>query len=171
MGRGYLIPILVPSSSSSWCGRGGRCLMTVRGGGVDERCRAVDIERRFVVGSWATRWTGHDRAEPQMDSSPSWSTSRRGFSGACRSGCPHRPPVLHRFGPFVHIGTHENRFRNAGARRPRTAFVELGRGWQGAAEDRSERPRMVVSEDRRRQRRQRRPAATALPHATHPGHA
>jgi hypothetical protein len=31
-----------------------------------------------------------------------------------------------------------------------TAFVANGRGWQGAAEDRSERPRMVVSEDHRR---------------------
>ncbi len=43
----------------------------------------------------------------------------------------------------------------------RTAFVALGRGWQGGREHRSERPRTVVSEERSGQRRQRRSGATA----------
>src|SRR5205814_10501692 len=86
------------------------------------------------------------------------STSRSGRSAAQRAlallelgrvdlatgeALPQVPGVVRRLGP-----------------RAATVFVAAGRGGQGAAEDRSERTRTCVSEDRRRQRRHRRSAAT-----------
>ena len=114
--RGYLILILVPSSPSSWCGRGGRPLVVVRRRAVDEGPPRVDSRSRFGVGS--------------VDATVDSSTAARGASPTTRfrprrgarlragrgPGCPHRPSVVHRFGPFVHSGAGANRFTTVAPR-------------------------------------------------------
>jgi hypothetical protein len=81
----------------------------------------VETPGRFVVGLWARRWIA--RAPRRPCPIPRRSHQRRsgGLAGPGRAGCPQPPPVLHRFGPLVHIRGGANRFRRFRAGRARKA--------------------------------------------------